>query len=153
MRCLVQQILPLLLKTFKRSRSVLKKITLRPNVSETFSLRIGLPSTRIRWIRLMKTFLYKYIYIYIYVHLYWSILVKTWYGLVSVSEVWESVFLATDLVGHDNLHSLLDNNPLECDCGITPSLWTAEVTGTCAHPPHLRGVEVNTLYIEDFTCS
>ena len=50
------------------------------------------------------------------------------------------------------LHSLLDNNPLECDCGITPSLWTANVTGTCAHPPHLRGDEVQTLHIEDFKC-
>ena len=67
-----------------------------------------------------------------------------------MSDIWEPVFPATD--GSDVLYSLLDNNPLECDCGITPSLWTAEVTGTCAHPPHLRGVEVNTLYNEDFTC-
>lgn len=51
-----------------------------------------------------------------------------------------------------SLSSLLDNNPLECDCRITPSLWTAKVTGSCAHPPHLRGVEVSTLYIEDFRC-
>lgn len=50
------------------------------------------------------------------------------------------------------LCSLLDNNPLECDCRITPSLWTAKVSGTCAHPPHLRGVEINTLYPEDFEC-
>ena len=50
------------------------------------------------------------------------------------------------------LHSLLDNNPLDCDCGITPSLWTAEVTGTCVYPPHLRGVEVSTLRVEDFKC-
>ena len=46
----------------------------------------------------------------------------------------------------------MDNNPLECDCGITPSLWTAEVTGTCAYPPHLRGVEINTLQSNDFKC-
>ena len=26
------------------------------------------------------------------------------------------------------------------------------MTGTCAHPPHLRGVEVQTLHIEDFKC-
>lgn len=51
-----------------------------------------------------------------------------------------------------SLHSLLDNNPLECDCGISPSLWIADVTGTCAYPPHLRGVEVSTLLIEDFKC-
>ncbi|PFX34734.1 Protein sidekick-1, partial [Stylophora pistillata] len=48
---------------------------------------------------------------------------------------------------------LLDNNPLECDCEVTPSLWTAEVTGACAYPPHLRGVEVNTLQTEDFKCT
>lgn len=50
------------------------------------------------------------------------------------------------------LHSLLDNNPLECDCGLTPSLWTAKVTGTCANPPQLRGVEISTLDTEDFKC-
>lgn len=48
--------------------------------------------------------------------------------------------------------SLLDNNPLECDCGVTTSLWSAEVTGTCAQPPRLRGVEVATLLPEDFVC-
>ena len=67
---------------------------------------------------------------------------------------WEKVFRAFDLGLKMILfpYSLLDNNPLECDCGITPSLWTAEVTGTCAYPPHLRGVEVSTLHNEDFKC-
>lgn len=67
---------------------------------------------------------------------------------------WEPVFRAFDLGLKMILfpYSLLDNNPLECDCGITPSLWTAEVTGTCANPPHLRGVEVSTLHNEDFKC-
>ena len=47
---------------------------------------------------------------------------------------------------------LLDNNPLECDCGFNPSLWSAAVTGTCAFPPHLRGVKLDTINPEEFTC-
>ena len=76
-------------------------------------------------------------------------------NLTKYSLRWDQPFLADIHVVETytlSFHSLLDNNPLECDCGITPSLWTAEVTGTCAYPPHLRGVEVNTLYNEDFKC-
>ncbi|KAJ7334472.1 hypothetical protein OS493_014789 [Desmophyllum pertusum] len=50
-------------------------------------------------------------------------------------------------------HSLLDNNPVECDCGITPSVWRAKVTGTCAQPPHLKGVKIDTIQVEDFKCA
>ena len=50
-------------------------------------------------------------------------------------------------------NSLLDNNPLECDCAIMTQLYEqATVTGTCAYPHHLRGVNVSTLHAEDFQC-
>ena len=51
------------------------------------------------------------------------------------------------------LNSLLDNNPLECDCAIKPYLFElATVTGTCAYPHHLRGVDISTIHPEDFQC-
>ena len=50
------------------------------------------------------------------------------------------------------LSSLLDDNPLVCDCRITPNVWSAEVTGTCASPPHLRGIKISTLYPDSFGC-
>ena len=50
-------------------------------------------------------------------------------------------------------NSLLDNNPLECDCAMMTQLYEqATVTGTCAYPHHLRGVNVSTLHAEDFQC-
>ena len=51
------------------------------------------------------------------------------------------------------LNSLLDNNPLECDCAIKPYLFEqVTVTGTCAYPHHLRGVNISTIHPEDFQC-
>lgn len=51
------------------------------------------------------------------------------------------------------LNSLLDNNPLECDCTIMHHLFEkVEVTGTCAQPRHLRGVDISTIHAEDFQC-
>ena len=51
------------------------------------------------------------------------------------------------------LNSLLDNNPLECDCAIMPQLFEqVVVTGTCAYPHHLKGVNINTIHHEDFQC-
>ena len=51
------------------------------------------------------------------------------------------------------LNSLLDNNPLECDCAIMPQFFEqVVVTGTCAYPHHLRGVDIGTIHSEDFQC-
>ena len=51
------------------------------------------------------------------------------------------------------LNSLLDNNPLECDCAIMPqSFEQVRVSGTCAYPHHLRGVNISTIHAEDLQC-